>query len=270
MEFRIKEKVHPNIPNYAGKDFETAKNFSGLMERELGKFVKAIVLFGSTARNESSGFGERDIDILVIIDDLVCVMSNEVIEAYRIIAERCASRVSHRLHITTLKTTSFWDYVRTSDPLLINMLRDGVPLYDSGFFQAMQELLFQGRMRPTKESIWIYFARAPATLNNADGHILQAVMDLYWAVVDSAHAAIMKLGEVPPTPAHIAGLIDRLLVKTGRLNKKYADCMDKFYRLQKRIAHREIQKIKGTEFDSFREEAQDFVRTMQAVVEDRK
>ncbi len=267
MQFTLHKKEHPNVPKYPSADYDLAKKFAELMHKELGEFVKAIILFGSTAREEKPLYGERDIDILVIIDDLTLVLSNEVIQSYRVITENTASKVSKRLHITTLKVTSHWDYVRNGDPIAINMLRDGVPLYDSGFFEPIQQLLFQGRIRPTKESIWTYFARAPATIHNADWHILQATLDLYWAVVDSAHAALMKEGEVPPTPGHITELIHRKLVKNGLVHKKYAGLMEQFFILQKKIVHRELQQITGREFDDYKKQAEDFVKTMQKVVE---
>jgi len=267
MEFKVHQKTHPNVPKYPSTDYDFARKFAEQMHKELGDFVKAIILFGSTAREEKPLYGERDIDVLIIINDLTMILSNEVIQSYRVITESTASKVSKRLHITTLKLTNFWEYVRIGDPIAINMLRDGVPLYDSGFFEPVQQLLFQGRIRPTKEAIWTYFARAPATIHNADWHILQACLDLYWAVVDSAHAALMKLGEVPPTPAHIAGLIDSRLVKAGHVAARYASMMDFFYKLQKKIIHREVQQITGREFDEYKRQAEDFVKTMQKVVE---
>jgi len=267
MEFKIHQKEHPNVPKYPSTDYDFAKKFAETMHKEMGDFVKAVILFGSTAREEKPLYGERDIDILIIINDLTLILSNEVIQSYRVITEQTASKISKRLHITTLKMTSFWDYIRNGDPIAINMLRDGVPLYDAGFFEPVQQLLFQGRIKPTKESVWTYFARAPATLHNADWHILQATLDLYWAVVDSAHAALMKVGEVPPTPGHIADLIDKKLVKPGYVAGKYTTMMDTFYKLQKKIIHREIQQISGREFDEYKRTAEDFVKTMQKVVE---
>lgn len=267
MQFKVHTKKHPNVPKYPSTDYDFAKKFANIMVEELGDFVKAIVLFGSTAREEKPLYGERDIDILVIINDLTLIMSNEVIQSYRVITESTASKVSKRLHITTLKVTSFWEYMRNGDPIAINMLRDGAPLYDVGFFEPVQQLLFQGRIRPSKESIWTYFARAPATIHNADWHVLQATLDLYWAVVDSAHAALMKVGEVPPTPGHIAELIKKKLVKPGYVAQNYVDSMDLFYKLQKKIIHRQTQQITGKQYDDYKKKAEDFVKTMLRVVE---
>jgi len=267
MDFHIQDKETANAKRYPSSDFELAKKFATQLHKELKQFLKAAVLFGSVARNEQPLYGERDIDVLIVVDDLTRVLSPEVIQSYRVITEQTAARVSKRLHITTLKLTNFWEYVRNGDPVAINLLRDGVGLHDTGFFEPLQQLLFQGRVRPSKESIWTYFARAPSTLNNADWHILQATLDLYWAVVDSAHAALMCLGEIPPTPGHLADLITQELVKKNMVLAKYATTMDTFYKLSKQITHREIQKISGKQYDAYKQEAHDFVKTMQRVVD---
>jgi len=87
--------------------------------------------------------------------------------------------------------SSFWEYVRAGDPVVINILRDGLALVDSGFFDPLQALLFRGRIRPSQEAINNYYARAPTTLNNSMWHVLQATVDLYWAVRSTNGTLIM-------------------------------------------------------------------------------
>ena len=198
------------------------------------------------------------------------ILNPEVVSAYRVIVEKTASKISKRLHITTLKLTNFWDHLRNGDPLIVNMLRDGVVLHDVGFFMPAQSLLFQGRIRPTQESIWGYFVRAPATVVNSEWHILQASLDLYWAVIDSAHAALMKVGEVPPTPAHVADLIDKKLASKGLVSKRCSKVMDFFFKLSRQITHREITKINGKDYETYKAEALSFIEQMKRVVEDKK
>jgi predicted nucleotidyltransferase len=273
MEFKVKQRRHPNLPRYATSDLALAQKFADSLKKELGEFVKSIVLFGSAARavehKPANTAHAHDVDVLVVVNDITTMMSPEVVEAYRVITENTAAKTSARLHITTMKLTSFWEYMRNGDPVAINMLRDGVPLYDVGIFEPMQMLLFQGRIRPTKESIWNYYARAPATLANANWHVLQAALDLYWAVIDAAHAALMKVGEIPPSPDHVAGLIDSKLVKAGLVPKRYTDVMKFFYELSKKITHREIAEIPGKKYDEYKELAQDFVNAMKKVIEGR-
>ena len=271
MQFKIERKNKFNEPNYAPDDYKKAQQFADAIKRELGtEFLKVVVLFGSTARgDQKKSIGEPDIDVLMIINDLTMVLNPEVISAYRVIVEKTASRVSKRLHITTLKLTNFWDYLRNGDPLAINMLRDGVVLYDIGMFMPAQALLFQGRIRPTEESVWGYFVRAPATLINSEWHVLQATLDLYWAVIDSAHAALMKMGEVPPTPAHVSDLIEKKLASKGLVPKRTAQVMDFFYKLSKQITHRELTKVSGKDYETYKQEAKNFIEQMKKVVEGR-
>lgn len=268
MEFKLKKKEHPNVLKYGGEDFKIAKKFAEEIKKELGDFLKSVVLFGSAMRPEKSPY-EKDIDILMIIDDLTLMISPEVVQAYRIITENTAAKISKRLHITTTKLSTFWDQARNGDPLAVNMLRDGMPLQDVGIFEPLQELLFQGRIRPTKESVWIYFTRAPLTIKSAEWHLLQASLDLYWAVIDSAHAALMHAGEIPPAPSHISRLINEKLVKRRLVDKRYVQVMDFFYNLSKKITHREVRDIPGKEFDKYKALAHEFVDAMRKVIEKR-
>lgn len=265
MRFDIPKKEHPNLERYYKEDIDTAYKFANEVYKELGSLIRAVVIFGSTARRTKQPGG--DIDVLVIIDDLIMNMSPEVVEAYRLIVQNSIVKISTKLHVTTMRFTSFWEYMRNGDPIAINLLRDGVALIDSGFFDPMQALLKRGRIRPTQESIWTYYTRAPNTLHNSKWHLLQAVIDLYWAVIDAAHAALMKIGEIPPTPEHVADLMEQKLVKRKMLEHKYVVIMRNFYRLMKMVTHREIVEIKGEEFDRYYKVAEDFVHRMRKLIE---
>ena len=266
MKFQIPRRTNPNIIKYPTGDYNLVKSFTKRLKNEFGDFLKAVVLFGSAARHVRGPKG--DIDILIVVDDLTIRMTREVIEAYKLIVEKTVGKVSTRLHVTSMTMTSYWEYVRAGDPVIINIVRDGVPMLDTGIFEPLQVLLIQGRIRPTKESIWVYFGRAPRTLINSRWHVLQATLDLYWAVIDAAHAALMHEGQIPPTPAHVADLMEEILIKKKLIDKKYAETMDKFYKIMKKITHREIREIKGEEYEKLYNEAEDFVNTIQKFIEE--
>ncbi|MBU1198729.1 MAG: nucleotidyltransferase domain-containing protein [Nanoarchaeota archaeon] len=268
MEFDIHKRKKEVSDSYPKDVTDIAYSFSKKVYKEFAKFIKAIVLFGSTARKGKVSKG--DIDILIIVDDVSIVMDREFVQAYRIIINKIVAEVApKKLHITTLKFTSFWEYVRAGDPVAVNILRDGVPIIDSGFFEPIQLLLFQGRIRPSTESMWNYFNKAPITLHNSKWHIKQGVIDLYWAVIDAAHAALMKLNEVPPSPSHVADLLETKMVKRGLLPQKYADMMRKFYNISRTILHGEITEISGAQFDEYYKLAKEFVEKMQMFIEGR-
>lgn len=268
MKFDILKRKNPNIGSYRQEDLKIAYNFAAEIKRELETLVKAVVIFGSIARATKKSV-KGDIDILVIIDDVTTVLTRELTEAYRVVVQRIIMRTSTRLHIISLRFTSFWEYIRDGDPIGVNILRDGVALIDTGFFDPLQALLQRGRIRPSQESVWAYFIRAPNTLHNSKWHILQATLDLYWAVIDASHAALMKNGEVPPTPEHVADLLQNSLVKKKLLEQKYVTIMRNFYKLMKMITHRDIREIKGAEFDRYFKDAADYVARMRKIIENK-
>jgi len=267
VEFKVPKQRQENKGKYSQEVKDLAYDFSKRLLKEVKGFIKGIVLFGSAARSRQQS---KDIDILVLIDDLDIVVTRELVQGYRIIVKKIVSEVSPKLHITTLRYTSFWEYVRAGDPVGVNMLRDGIPLYDTGFFVPLQRLLYTGRIRPSAESMWTYYSRAPTSLQNARWHLLQAAVDLYWAVIDSSHAALMRLGEVPPSPDHVPELIEEKLVKAGLLHKKYPGILHEFVHLSKNIIHRELKELSGEQFAHYLALAEDYVQTMRTIVEKEK
>ena len=248
---------------YEKKDIDLAYKFAKEVHKEFGYFIKAIVLFGSSATGKETT--EGDIDILLVVDDVTYSMTGEVVETYRIIVENLILKVSKKIHVTTLKFTSFWDYIRVGDPVGLNILRDGVALIDTGFFTPLQFLLFSGKVRPSSESMMSYMARAPQALQNSRWHLLQGTLDLYWAVIDSAQAAIMKSGRLPPTPARVSEQLQHL-VKEGLIYKEAPKVMDMFYKLSKNILHKKTTDISGKDYEFYYKKSKEFVDNLKKYV----
>ncbi len=264
MEFKVERKRHRTESSYKKESIDLAYLFAKECHKEFKDLIKAIVLFGSTARKQQ---GSHDIDVLVLIDDISIKLTPEIIQTYRIITGRIINKISKKLHVTTLKFSSFWEYVLAGDPIAINILRDGFPLFDTGVFDPLQLLLHQGRIRPSPESIYSYHNRAKRTIHNAHWHIAQATIDLYWACIDSAHAALMKTGAVPPSPEQVPEMIKDHLVKTKIVPEKTIKTMSKFYHLFKEITNNK-KRINGQEYDKLQKEAEEFVKIMSKVVEE--
>ena len=263
MKFRIERKRSPALSNYKQDEIEVAYEFSKKAMEELPEMVKAVILYKK--KREQNAYLDK-IDLLVIIDDVGMVLKQELVEAYRLITEKVMNKVSPRLELVTMKLTAFWEQVRNGDPLIINTLREGVALMDSGFFEPMQELLRQGRIRPSEESINTYYARAPMSLQNSRWHVSQAMIDLYWAAIDASHAALIKFGELPPTPAHVPDYLNEL-AKKKLINKKHVEVMKNLYALSKRITRKEIAEIKGEQYDRCRKDTLALIEEMRKVVE---
>ncbi|MDP6139333.1 MAG: nucleotidyltransferase domain-containing protein, partial [Candidatus Woesearchaeota archaeon] len=113
MKFDLPRREHPNLEKYEKHDVNLSYRFANDIYKEMGGLIRAVIIFGSAARERTTA--KSDIDILVIIDDLTVSLSPEVLEAYRVIVNKTIVKVSTRLHITTLRFTSFWDYMRNGD-----------------------------------------------------------------------------------------------------------------------------------------------------------
>lgn len=261
MKFQIRRKEKRIVEKeFPKEEFTIAKTFATRIYKEFGEFIKGLVLFGSSVKKGKA----KDIDVLIILDDVKVEFTEEVIQTYRIIIQKIVADTSpERLHIQTMKFTSFWEYIRAGDPVAINILRYGVALIDTGFFDPLQALLDEGRIRPSKEAIHTYFTMAPSSIHKAKQHLLTAGVDLYWAVIDSAHAALMKHGEIPPSPDHVAEIMEKTLIKEGKVSKKSANTMNEMYQLFKGITNRKIKEISGKEYDSYKKKAEEFVKEME-------
>ena len=260
----------PKVRKRIGKEepkkdvLKVAKAFVKQLDKDLGDFLKAVALFGSCATD--SHHEQSDIDILVIVDDVQHEVTSQVTQHYRDIITKAAGNASPLLHVNTLKLSNFWEYCREGDPVVINMLRDGYVLHDKGFFGPVQLLLQQGRIRPTKEAIWTYYARTANTLKSARKHVLSACVDLYWAAIDASHAALMAAGEIPPSPEHVPEMLKKL-VKDGHLGKQYPVVMRELYHLHKAIQHREIKEVSGKQYEGYWIETLKLVDALRTVVE---
>ncbi|MEA3430062.1 MAG: nucleotidyltransferase domain-containing protein [Nanoarchaeota archaeon] len=264
MKADIKRRKNPNLSKYNHDDLQIVRKFAKKVYDEFGDFIMGIILFGSTAKGGKGNLS--DIDVLLVLDDLNIQLSQEVVQTYRIITEKAIIDTSKKLHVVSMKYTAFWEYIRNGDPVGINILRDGVPVVDTGFFAPLQELLRQGRIRPTLESIYTYFDRAPRSIVNSSWHVMQGTLDLYWAVIDAAHAALMRMGEIPASPNHVADMLDERLVKKKLLEPRYANIMRNFYKLSKMIMHRQVKEISGKAYDKYKKDATDFVNRMKKFI----
>lgn len=264
VDINFEYRKRPVEYHHNQRDVELATQFSDALKAELNDLLRGVVLFGSAVRGDTTT--GSDIDVLLIINDMTIVLSQEVVTSLRVIIENTASRFSENFHITSMHISELWDYARQGDPIIVNILREGLPVYDTGFFQPLQMLLDQGKIRPTKEAVWAYYLRAPKTLKNARWHIQQAVVDLYWAVIDASHAALMHIDVVPGAPHQVGDLLEEEFVRRNLLEKKYVQLVRKFYRLAKEIGHGSLNQVTGKELDGYILEAHDVVKRMKFII----
>jgi predicted nucleotidyltransferase len=251
-----------------GEAYEASYKFATKIFETFPGILKSIVLFGS-AQKKTMG-PHSDIDLLIILDDTTITPNRKFIDWYNVELANIIRKHDPRLHVTTVTLTTFWENVRVGEPIVINVLRYGIPLIDTGYFEPLQFLLQKGRIRPSEEAIYNAITRAPWHLSRANARVLGAVVDFYWTTVDSAHAALMAHGQVPPSPEHIESMLINTLVNHKKLHQKFVNYYHEIWKTAKAIMHGEMVRLAGVDYDSYRVMAEDFEREMKKLVENRK
>lgn len=153
------------------------------------------------------------------------------------------------------------------DPVVINILRFGEAVIDlAGFFEPLKFLLLNGKIKSTPEAIYNCLQRVPMHFVRSKTSELNSIEGLYWAMVDSAHAALIAASVPPASPEHIPIELKEAFVNTGRLKMKYVTWYRDLLFLHKKITHGEIRDLKGVEIDDWQEKTEEFARVMAQLV----
>jgi predicted nucleotidyltransferase/uncharacterized protein (UPF0332 family) len=262
---KVEKKNYPSLQLKLESDI--AMDFAVKVYEKFDKIVKSIILFGSSVKQtEVAG---SDIDIVMIIDDATIVWDQELIAWYREELDKILKNNPYQknLHINTIKLSTWWEDLMRGDPVVLNILRYGESLIDfGGFFEPLKFLLLNGKIKATPEAIYDCLQRAPTHLLRSKAAELNAIEGLYWAMVDSSHAALIASGINPASPEHVPNDLKEMFVDKGLLKMKYIVWYRDLLILHKQISHGEITELKGVEIDDWQERAQDFVRTMAELV----
>jgi len=250
------------------KDQDIAMDFATKAYERFNKLIKSIILFGSVAKKTTSS--GSDIDIIIVIDDVSIFWDQELIAWYREELDKILRQnpYNKNIHVNTIKLSTWWEDLIRGDPVVINVLRYGESLIDfGGFFEPLKVLLLKGKIKSTPEAIYSCLKRAPQHLLRSRTAELNAVEGLYWAMVDSSHAALIAEDMLPPSPEHIPAKLRETFANKGKLKSKYIDWYKDLLLLHKKIAHGEISDLKGVEIDLWQSRTEEFMRVMARLVD---
>jgi predicted nucleotidyltransferase len=248
---------------------EIAMDFAVKVYKKFDKIVKSIILFGSRVKQTS--VKGSDIDIVIVIDDASVKWDQELISWYREELEKIikSNPYEGNLHINTVKITTWWEDLMRGEPIILNILRYGEAMVDfGGFFNPLKQLLIQGKIKSTPEAIYNCLQRAPEHFTRSKLAELGAIEGLYWAMVDSAHGALIAAKVSPPSPEHISGALKQTFVDSGKLKMKYVLMFRDLSELHKKIEHKEIIDLKGIQISDWQQRTEDFMNTMIQLVKD--
>ena len=247
---------------------DIAMDFAINVQRKFSSMIKSIVLFGSQAKDTATS--SSDIDIIIIIDDASIRWDAELVAWYREELSKMISsqNYSSELHINTVRLTTWWQDLLYGDPVVINILRYGEVMLDSGgFFQPLKVLLLDGKIKSTPEAVHVALQRAPTHLLRSRLSEMNAIEGVYWAMVDSAQAALMTAGKLPPSPEHIPKMLNETFAESGMLKPGYVKSIKELYALHKAITYGEVKNIRGDEIDRWQDVAEKFMLEMTSIID---
>ena len=245
-----------------------AMDFAIKAHKKFDKIIKASILFGSQAKKQASA--DSDTDIILVIDDAAIAWDLELISWYREeLGKLVASqKYGRELHINTIKLTTWWQDLLSGDPVVINIIRYGEALVDSGgFFNPIKALLDQGKIHSTPEAVYNLLQRAPVHLGRSKGSIIGAMEGVYWTMVDSAQAALMTAGKIPPSPEHVPVMLSETFVDNGMLKSGYVKSYAQIFDLHKAISKGQITSLRGSEIEEWHKTAESFMLEMTRLVD---
>lgn len=270
-DLKNKSKSIPkDIPTLQLKsEHDIAMDFAVKVYKKFDKIIKSVILFGSTVKQSATP--GSDIDIIILIDDASVRWDQELISWYREELEKIikVNPYKEELHINTVKLTTWWEDLMRGDPIIINIIRNGEAMIDvAGFFNPLKHLLIAGKIKSTPEAIYSCLQRAPIHLARSKSSEMGAIEGLYWAMVDSAHAALIATNVSPPSPEHISTELKINFVNSGKLKMKYIVWFRDLSLLHKKIAHGEITNLRGVEIDDWQDRTEEFLAEMARLVND--
>ena len=274
---KTKEKTKQE-PETKEKRFLIVEKFAKQVLKKYGKYVKAIVMMGSVAREEFRP--TSDIDVFVVIDDTSLKITPEFHDKFDDDLERIAEKIpdsqitvkgpdgkEEKIPLLSIQPSytlsEFTDYARVGHPIIYNFIKEGIPVYDAGFFGPWKRLLEAGRIPGTREAIESYMEGAPKKLMRAKTvKLLMLAEDCYYAILNTAQAVLMFMGNAPPVPSKAYDEVKKNLVEHGLLEQEYADWLREIIEIRKKIEHKELMDVTGQFVDEWIDKSEKFIDKM--------
>ncbi len=251
--------------------FKIGQEFSHKLIAKFKKTVKAVVIYGSTATGKQNK--KSDIDVFVIMDDTKVEQEIPPEIKERIWNEmlRIAKETNELITLQAFMfITEFWENLRVAEPVLIAILRNGVPVFDVGVFMPAKRMLLRGKIPTTYEAVEKKITAAPQFVDFAQGRIKSAGHYLEQAMATAGNAALMFMGKMPVNKEDVPQTLQRTFVEQQLLEARYVKEAEEIRVFAKSLEHRKGDDLKsiGAETDKHLKMTDDFVKRMQKLIKE--
>jgi predicted nucleotidyltransferase/uncharacterized protein (UPF0332 family) len=240
-----------------------------LVLQKFEKYVVSYVVAGSFVRGDATATSDADVFVIINDTDVKRMPRLELKERLRniiqqYIAEASAlAGVKNSLHVQSYLLTDFWEAVKDAHPVMFTFIRDGVPIYDRGTFMPWKALLKMGKLKPSPEAIDMFMKTAEKTTEMTNRRLIDAMMDVYYGVLNPSQALIMLYGNPPPTHKETPKLMEDIFVKKEKMLKKSdIAILEKSVKSFKAYEHDLKYKISGKEIDELVKKSDEYLKKL--------
>src|SRR5438445_3621867 len=179
-----KEEVEKGPP---AEIYSKVIRFTNEARKQYGDLIKSVLIFGSAVRGDAKK--GSDADVWVVLDDTATKSGEDF--------EKIAGQLQifgqelRDVHVQTTPLTEFWHWVKMGSPELVNFLRYGLPLYDTGFIKPVQRMLNMGLIPPSEETIGLKARAADARYRRIKLDLKAMIFDLRYTVTDIVKSVVM-------------------------------------------------------------------------------
>ncbi|MEM7821767.1 MAG: nucleotidyltransferase domain-containing protein [Candidatus Aenigmatarchaeota archaeon] len=218
--------------------FAKVVRFTNEARKHYGDVIKSVLIFGSAAKGTM--VKGSDADVWVILDDTATKASEDL--------DKINSQlylIAHELkdlHIQTTALTEFWQWIKMGSPELVNYLRYGLIIYDTGFIKPVQRMLQMGLIPPSEETIGLKAKAASARFKKIKLDLKSIIFELRYTATDIIQAVVMYFYKAQPDQKAIPEFLERLVAEK-KLEKEYVDKFKELDKMWKDIDHKVIKEV---------------------------
>ncbi|NMI76948.1 hypothetical protein GLT92_00835 [Nanohaloarchaea archaeon] len=262
-----KDKMEEMREKSQERRMESAEEFSEKLREKLGEKVKVVAVWGSVPQAEHSV--ESDIDTLVILDDtkLKGDVPDDAKKKIRKKVTSLANETDERITIQYFPfLTEFWNSLRKGEPLAIEAVRNGEPVYDAGIFMPSKRLLERGKISGTQESVKKRLKTAAAGYKKAEKNVKSSVPHkLEQVMANAGQAPIMLVGKAPPGKEKVPGVLEEMFVEKDMLEEEFVEIGEDLAEFGD-VGEKNPEDVTGEMLDEHLEKADRFVKRMHKLV----
>jgi Glu-tRNA(Gln) amidotransferase subunit E-like FAD-binding protein len=127
-------------------------------------------------------------------------------------------------------------------PELVNFLRYGLIIYDTGFIKPVQRMLQMGLIPPSEETIGLKAKASEARFRKIKIDMKSMIFELRYSATDVCQAVIMYYYKAQPDQKAIPEFLEKL-VSEKKLEKEYIEKFKELDKLWKDIDHKIIKEV---------------------------